>query len=357
VLAPGAVVCLEAGDRGSFTLPNAHGTSEQPITLVNTGGVVHITGDEYAGIWLAASSYVRVLGNGTDEHCGAPFLESDQQCGIVIDSQLTGRGVSATKKSDHVEVAFVEVRGGGEAGINIKTDSARRGPGAWVLDGISVHHTWIHDIQAGDRRGAEAIYLGASNWLDGGAESWNVEVAFNRTARIGWESYQVSSAIQNCRIHDNIAVQDSLALESGQVGSIKVKEGSTCDIVDNVLVDGGSRGITDFGHGGNLIARNVIIGVGRLEPVGAQSGSGIFIVDGDVSNRTISIEQNFIEHPQGHGISVASSLSSASTIQHNRICQPGGEAVRGGASATISDNGCSTLSLTATLDLRGTDCA
>jgi hypothetical protein len=340
-LHPGAVVCLPAGSRGSLTITSANGTADAPITVTNAGGVVAIQGDDYAGIWLQGSSYVRVLGSGVAEHCGAQFAESDQQCGLVLVGTATGRGVSATKKSTHIEVAYVEVSGAGNAAINIKDDSQRNT--GWVLDGVYVHHTWVHDV------GNEAMYLGSSYYVLGDAPTRNIEVASNRTRNIGWESYQVSGADTNCRIHDNIAAQDSQIMESGQVGSIKVKEGSVCDITDNQMVDGGSRGITDYGHGGNTIARNTVIRAGRLESLGANSGSGIVILDGDVSGRTLHIDGNTIDSPRGNGISVSTTLSSASTIQDNRICAPGGVAVKGGAAATINNNGCSTPTPTPTV--------
>lgn len=335
-ISPGSVICIQAGNRGPLDLDAFNGTAALPITFVNSGGVVHVAGDDYAGIHFTASHYVRLLGNGVEEHCGAPFAETDQRCGIVIDATATGRGVSATKKTDHIEVAFVEARHGGEAAINIKDDSQRNT--GWILDGVSVHHTWIHDIQLGSRRGAEGMYLGSSYYQSGDPPTRHIDVAFNRTARIGWESIQVSGADLDCKIHNNVVGTDSLAMESGQYGSIKVKEGSVCDITDNVITDGASRGITDYGHGGNTIARNIITRPGRAEPVGSNGGSGILLLDGAVANRTVHIENNTIDHPTGNGITVSTTLGSASTITGNRVCSPGGVVLKGGANAQISGN-------------------
>ena len=316
---PGDTVCIEAGSRTELFLANFLGHPDRPITFVNAGGTVHITNeDSDGGIVIKNSAHVRITGSGAERHCGAPFAEGDQRCGIRIDAGVA-RGVYATGRTDGIEIDHVEVFDGPEAAIVAKTDSAAS---TFVQEGVNVHHTWIHDMLAGSRKGAEAMYIGMSNYPEGHSTR-GVEIAYNRTARIGWESYQVSGATEDCRIHDNVSRDDSKAVRRGQNASIVAKFGSVCDIENNLILDTNSMGILDYGHGGNRIANNVIIRVGRGERAGTRDGAGIRFMEGDQPNRAVAILNNTIISPNGPGIA-GDGLGEASWIANNLIVHPFG---------------------------------
>jgi len=82
-IGPGSVVCLPAGERGNIKLFNLRGTAEQPIVVRNSGGPVTITGTEFGdgGIIIAASSFLRLTGTGTNKDCGADHSPRAQRCG------------------------------------------------------------------------------------------------------------------------------------------------------------------------------------------------------------------------------------------------------------------------------------
>ena len=330
---PGNTVCIQAGSRQALTLQNFHGQPGLPITFVNSGGSVNITNNgSAAGILVNSSSHVRVTGSGVEQHCGAPFAENDQRCGIRIDAG-TARGVSAPNKTDNIEIDHVEVFNGPDAGITVKSPSAE---GSWVQENVRVHHTWIHDMLAGDRGGAEAMYIGMSHYPTD-HKSRGIEIAYNRTARIGWESYQVGSAIADCRIHDNVSRDDSRALESGQSSSIVSKHGSSCDIYNNLILDSNAKGILDSGLGGNRIYNNVIVRVGKGEASGSSAGAGIRLLEGDSANRTVHIVNNTIVSPNGPGV-VTVPLSSTSRVQNNVVVNPTGGKYFDVSGATVANN-------------------
>lgn len=312
-IAPGAVICLEFGDRGSLRLTNFRGTATAPITFVNSGGVVRIasSGD---GVLLLNSEHVRLTGSGVESHCGAPFAESDQRCGITVTGG-SGRGVSGIEGTRQIEVDHVEVNSSAEAAINLKSPTKSRSSG-WVQEGIRVHHNYLHDITRGDRGGAEGLYLGMSDYANGSSHlSRDVDVYQILVARTGWEGLQVSSAAAPCKVRDNVVLDHSLANEPGQMSGITLKNGSSCNVTGNRIVGGRLHGIFDYGHGGNLIAFN------RIESV---SGDGIKIRTGSVVPRRVDVTDNTILGQGGQVVGVDSgALTADSVIARNGPTQGG----------------------------------
>lgn len=314
---PGDTICIEAGRRGPLELHNFRGEPGRPITFVNHGGVVDIVSDSHAGIEVYSSVHIRITGTGMESRCGAPFAEGDQRCGIRID-EGAGRGVATFYGTEYVEIDHLEIYHGGEAGMSIKDKYADPAAG-WVMHGVKIHHNYLHDIVSGDRGGAEGLYVGALDVHD----MVGVEIAYNRTARIGWESMQVGGAVADCRIHHNVTSQDALALEPGHDASITNQYKSVCDIYDNWLYEPNARGIYDYGAGGNTISNNVVVRAGRGTTAGDSAGSAIKLYSGWTPGRTVHVLNNTLIEPRGHGVDM-SDVSAESLVANNLIVSPGG---------------------------------
>lgn len=63
---PGDVVCIKGSTKDFLLIRNVHGTAQMPIRFINIDGAVIINTDNYYGIKIAHSSFIKVSGTGTD---------------------------------------------------------------------------------------------------------------------------------------------------------------------------------------------------------------------------------------------------------------------------------------------------
>ena len=314
----GDTVCIEAGNRNELTLKNFKGLADSPIIFVNYDGVVFINNLGFAGIYVRNSEYVRLTGSGVSEDCGSRFTESNQQCGIVINSGL-GRGVAGQEKTGHIEVDHIEIGNGAESGITIKDPNALRSD--WTQYDTLVHDNYIHDITLGE--GAEGIYLGASGYTAGGTTPVlvGVQISNNLVTRTGMDGIQVGSAIENCNIHHNKIYFDSQNQVVNQMSGVMNNPGSVCNIYGNLVQDGDGPGMYIQGNGTNRIFNNVIVRAG-LRPSTA-SAYGIKISTGSDVGNDVYVWNNTIISPRETGIKFSLSTGTQSKIQNNMVVDPG----------------------------------
>jgi hypothetical protein len=322
---PGDVICLQPGRRPPLKLVGFQGDPDRPIVFVNGDGVVTIVGttNDYAGIDIEDSEFIRVTGTGTGETCGAGFEEDGQACGIVIEG--TGRGVAGTERTGHLEVDHVEVRDTEKSGIFVRTNSdggIRRGD--WVQQQTFLHHNFIR------RAGTEGIYLGGSSYEEGIEPVLEgVDVSTNLIVDTGWDGLQVGSAVAECTIHHNRVVRASLLDVDNQKSGIMVNPGSTCDVVANTVLDSVSRAIYVQGNGGNRVYNNLIVRAG-LESV--EPGDGIVISTGSNTDNSVFVWHNTIVEVGRSGILFKNEGGASNQISNNLIAgfartDPGADAI------------------------------
>ena len=99
-------------------------------------------------------------------------------------------------------------------------------------------------------------------------------------------------------IHHNQIVRDSRKFESSQRSGMMINRGSVCNIFNNAITDGTSRGIHIQGNGGNRVYNNLIIRPGRLEATGDSGGSGIVVSTGSNTDQSIYVWNNTIVDPK-----------------------------------------------------------
>jgi len=319
---PGDTICIEAGTRPSLKLRNFRGESGNPIVVINSGGTVVIQGssDDYAGIDIRDSEYIRVTGTGVSGQCGGAYLESEQQCGFVV---LDGsRGVAGINRTGYIEIDHVEVNGPSKMGVNLKSkDENGINRSDWIQYDTYLHHNYIHET------GTEGFYVGSSFYSDGLDPVLDgVEVSHNLIVDTGWDGLQVGSATKNCTIHHNRIVQASQLNNPSQRSSIMNNRGSVCHIYNNLIIDGLSRGIYIQGNGGNQVYNNVIVRPGRHE---TDQGDGIVVATGSNNGESIYIWNNTIVEPKRHGIIFRNDQGDGNLIQNNLIVGPGASGIEG----------------------------
>jgi hypothetical protein len=237
-IGPGDVVCLVAGTRPNLKIANVRGTSAAPVTIRNDGGTVVITGTELeAGLYLQASSDVRITGSGIGTQCGALFDSDEQDCGIVVDGArkglkvATARGEAGGLEIDHI--AIVRVSTGDETrGIAIHPADRQ------VVAGIHIHHNYVTNTLA------EALYIGSEPRKKGWDELGKVdrvEVAYNLIENIGWDAIKVKVALSASRIHHNVVRNIGLANYAAHRGGVTVAMSQI--VVDHNVILNAPEGI------------------------------------------------------------------------------------------------------------------
>ncbi|MEM9001834.1 MAG: T9SS type A sorting domain-containing protein [Bacteroidota bacterium] len=203
---PGDTICIPAGSYAGFRFYDFEGTVHQPVTIINCGGKVEITENQYSGIAFKRSKYIHLTGTGATSH----------QYGIYVKETTSGGsvGVGLEEFSTNFEIDHIEIADTGFAGIMAKTDPKCSDPDTWrvngfVLEDLNIHHNYIHDI------GAEGIYIGYTggykvksnrkcdgeyifgHWLE------DVDIHHNILENIAWDGIQLNLVRENGVIRDN----------------------------------------------------------------------------------------------------------------------------------------------------------
>ncbi len=288
-LAPGTVLCLEAGTRPNLRIKDFHGAPGAPMLIRNVGGQVRITGELFGdgAIGIIGSSYLRVSGAGMESHCGAAYPADQQRCGIVIDGAVKGIKVNTAKgyvgdiELDHIEV------------LNVTTEKKTRGiafhpiPGLTV-SGIHVHHNHVVETLA------EGIYIGSephNQPFETLGKVQHVEIDHNLVERTGYDGIKVKVGIRDISVHDNV-IHDAGQLRDGaHQGGIKLAL-STGDYYNNTVV-GGVEGIRmgrDLDAAGTRYFNNVVVGALKVGIEASEDGTMVFnntvISGGDLGIKT-----------------------------------------------------------------------
>ncbi|RFZ84339.1 right-handed parallel beta-helix repeat-containing protein [Mucilaginibacter terrenus] len=256
---PGTIVSIPAGTRGALLLKNFHGTEANPIVIVNKGGTVNITAAATAsyGFKTQNCQYFKILGNG----------DASSKYGIAVTGGNIGMTMDAL--STDFEIANVEVRNSGFAGIMAKTDPTcdqATWRGNFTMKNVVLHDNYVHNT------GGEGFYVGNSFYANGVQTSCGkvmphdvvgVKVYNNQVDSTGCEGIQVGSAIADCAIYNNVVNFPGLSpFASGQNNGIQLGEGTGGKCYSNIVRNAPGAGIIVLGLGDNTVANNVIINSG-----------------------------------------------------------------------------------------------
>ena len=323
----GDVVYLQTGSRNRLLIRNFHGTKENPIIFrpSDWASDVIISSEENYGISIRNCSHISITGwQGANGLYGIK-IEKVEGSGSV--------GVSTSNKSTNVELSFIEIGNVGFAGILSKTEPDCNDPstfrGAFVQKDTRIHHCYIHDT------GSEGLYIGSTQFLgqelgDCGKQYPHlldgVRIHHNRVERTGWDGIQVSSALTDCKIYDNVLVDCSISEKEAQMSGIIIGGGTTADCYNNTIIDCRATAILVFGNAGTKVFNNLIIRPAlQFEPGNPDEREyGIYINDKTyVDDSFYGIYSNTIIQPKSDGIRISSSFSFETRMYNNLIVDPG----------------------------------
>ncbi|RYU91493.1 right-handed parallel beta-helix repeat-containing protein [Mucilaginibacter terrigena] len=310
-IAPGSVVCIPAGTRGALLLKNFKGTADEPIIIVNKGGRVTFSTSITAsyGFKTQNCQFFKILGTGA--------------AGVKYGFDVNGGNIGMTMDdlSSDFEIANVEVRNSGFAGIMAKTDPScdvATQRGRFTMRNIIIHKNYIH------KTGGEGIYIGNSFYAEGITlacgrvlphDIKTVKVYSNIIDSTGCEGIQVGSVISGCKVFNNTVKSPGLSpFASGQNNGIQIGEGSGGKCYNNMVKDAPGNGIIVLGLGDNLVYNNYIINAGA---------HGIFADSRYTPGPNFQFVNNTIISPGQDGIKLNSTIIPMNTVINNVIIDPG----------------------------------
>lgn len=277
-LAPGSTVCLVGDTRGPLTLTNAAGADGMPIEIRNCGGAVQIASTTATAALVVTGHHFRITGSGTET----------VRYGLQLAAPASAQGLSLGKVH-HIEVDRVEVSASNFAGFMIKRDPSAtscqiddRRFDTFVMQGVSLHDNYIHDVVG------EGIYLGNS-FYNGATFSYcsapnatcdwsacdsagyavraqyphpvrGVRVYRNRIARTGYDGIQVGAADDDCEIYDNVIEDFGTANVGSQNHGLQIGGGSSCRVYGNRLIRG-PQGLHLSGIGATTAYNNLLVDI------------------------------------------------------------------------------------------------
>ena len=328
---PGSTVCLQGGSKDYLYLKNIHGTADNPITFINSGGAIIIETDHYYGIKIADCSFIRLSGSG----------DGEITYGIQVLRVDNGTGISVTELSTDVEIDYVEIANTSIAGVYAKSEpdclfnSTR--------DKFTMNNFWLHDCYLHDIAD-EGLYIGSSKYTGQtincngkdttvfphviiGARIYN-----NIVENTGWDGIQVSSAQSNCQVFGNTIRNDSYEEYQYQMSGILIGGGSSCDCFNNQIFDGKGDGIDILGLGNMKVYNNLIVNAGRTfkpnDPLAFKHG--IYVGQTVTTpNATFDFFNNTIVSPKSNGIKYSNDEAIRASFINNLITNPGRLLVEG----------------------------
>lgn len=324
-LKPGDTIFLAAGERNKILFRYLHGAEGKPICIINKGGAVVISTNDYYAISVVHSSYFSISGTG----------EPSISYGIMIKKVLGGAGIGINDLTTDFELDHLSIENCLTSGIMAKTEPDCAFP--QLRDHFIQMNTLIHDNYIA-YTGNEGMYIGSASY-SGKKMNCNgvdtvlyppvlrgVQVYNNIVIHTGWDAIQVSSAVSGCAVYNNKITYDSQAEMNNQMAGILLGGGSKCECYNNRITDGKGVGIENHGLGGNRIFNNVIVNAGQSyrpdDPTAMKHG--IFISDVSAQpDSSVYILFNTIINPKSDGIRFQSVKTRKNLIASNLIIHPG----------------------------------
>jgi hypothetical protein len=273
---PGDKVCIAAGTYKYINLSNFNGTASNPITIVNCGGQVVVTGYTY-GFSVTSSSFFRLTGTGT---AGVNY-------GFKVDgvSQYTPSGLGLSRKSTDFEIDHLEFTKC-DVGVICKTNptcDSETWDAAFSMRNLSFHDLYLHDING------EGFYVGHTSHtvaLTCNGQSITVKPQrilglkiYNcRVDGTGWDGIQVANSPENAQIYNNTVNNFGTRNQAAQQAGILMGGLSNGNVYNNSISNGTGNGIQVLGVGLIKVYNNVVVNTGGNNVVSA-SKDGIFIDD------------------------------------------------------------------------------
>lgn len=237
---PGSILCLQSGTYGNVVFRDLRGTAESPITIMNHGGQVRVTGPE---LEIRNCQHVRLTGTGT------PRLTY----GIHADQAW----VHVYEAPSYIEIDHIRVT---DQRLSV---ADRTDPDHETTD-IRIHHNYLHCSPGG--YGYTVMYIGRANYQDHVNQyvMRRVEIDHNTFDGADGRALKVCSIVEDCKIHHNV-VKDALRMPMRTLKeAVAIAEGATAEFFSNVVQGSPGYGVSvDDGYFSHHIYNNLIIDTGQ----------------------------------------------------------------------------------------------
>lgn len=321
----GDTLFLAGGHRDYLLIRNLHGTSENPLVIINYLGVVTINTDHHFGISIENSSYFRFTGSGLN----------DVFYGIRVEQVINGGAIGISKNCTDFEIDHLFLGPTPIGALYAKTDPDCSFSN--TREKFTQNNSLIHDNFISGP-GNEGLYIGNTKFFGiqincNGRDTLvlpsllkGVKVYNNIIRNSGWDGIQISSAAEDCEVYNNLIIGDSQTGTTSQMAGILIGGGSKCDCYNNYIADGKGSGIEIYGTGDSWIYNNIIENAGRsYKPADLQAMKyGIYVADvSTISGTFYKILFNNIINPKSDGIRFTSILTRNNLVASNVIINPG----------------------------------
>lgn len=242
---PGETVCLMPGEYTSAEIYNVFGTSDDPITVMNCGGIADIKTQ-----WkISKSGHLKIQGTGS----------SEDLYGIKIQGKQSINGLASldiVKLSRDIELSYLDISAVyGTTGIhwnsskpyviNAATGEKTYGDpfidqvtgDVFVQTGTHIHHNYIHSAREG-----EGIYVGIfgcdAQDMAHGAALENTNIHDNIVVDVGSDGIQVGCSREATTINNNYiqnAGYNPLHGRAVHTKGIQLGQGTTGVVFNNYL--------------------------------------------------------------------------------------------------------------------------
>ena len=336
-LQPGDTIFIEGHTRELLILVNiTQGTAANPITVTNTGGQFIIDYPDpppaNTGIRLWGLQHVRFKGTAGTGYTYGIKVNRAGSVGIKVEDNnyQQGRVGGTFGNTIDLEISDVEVCNTGFAGIQAKYEKTNADiPAGYtaLLDGLRIHHTFIHDTIGG-----EGMYIGWTS--DGHPDIANISIHHNLVQNTGWDGIQLNrsqgtNAVYNndvigyginSIIYDNPPAQyyfwQSAGFSIGRVAALSIYNNWTQ--VGNQY----SAGALSVFVGDTTTVYNNVFVLGDLAARDPQPGIYIGTAATVQPGATLKIMNNTIVEPDSNGIQFAGTFAVPTTIANNLIAHP-----------------------------------
>ncbi len=240
---PGSVLEVEADRTDYLKILGLQGTAEEPITIINTGGQVHITNTTWGAIELKDCQHVIITGTG----------DANYRYGFLLEGKSAGVGL--TEYSSDITVEFVEIAGVYSEtsqetfpytffGIVAKKDFGGTLPdGATefpVFDNLVIHDNYIHGVH-------EGMYIGETT--SPGMELRNMRIHNNIVVDTYKEAIQIANTVTGFEVYNNLMLRAGIEGRYGHKNLLQIGDNSQGAVFNNILIDCPAYGLICLGTG------------------------------------------------------------------------------------------------------------
>ncbi len=315
----GGTICIQAGTYTNLTFNGFQGTESKPITIQNCAGLVVVQNTSSGSAIQIGnrSRYVKMSGKG----------DANYAQGIkVAGTGSNGRGIAIVDRSTNIEIDNIEiqqVKGVGIVARSELTCDSTTWRDYYSMNGIKIHHNYIHDIEGdGISVGEQTFDIGKNITCNNRTITkftpllYNLEINHNHIENTGGKGINYAAA-PDAQVHHNFVTNcGKLPNSTSLNNAVALGGGAGGDFYNNVIVNAQGSAISMIGFLGNQKIYNNLI----VRP----NGGGIFADarPGAIPNAYLLFAHNTIISPSSDAIKLYSTQHQH-TIANNLVLNVG----------------------------------